>query len=434
MGINKQKHFNLMKREILFHYMKEKASLIVVAEKLGLDPTSISREIKRNRVCVSKNSHEDSLCYSCNLRNKCKKRFVCNNFNCDKFCAGCPKVQHCINYREFICKEIKKFPYCCNFCNKRSYCTLPQYRYSVDVAELKANERKLESRSGADLSIEEYNLQNDLLLNLLRNNKQSLNHILHNHQEEFHCSLKTLYRRIDKGVYAVKNYDLSIKPRLKERKHISDKYNYKHAKYLDRVGHLWSDFLVFKMHSQLSHYFEMDFLGKPMESRKEILVFRMVEMPFVIMRIVEDTTSEKIIEILNEFEEIMGLEMFQKIFPAILTDRDVVFDDFNSLEFNKNSIQRTKIFYCNSSASWQKAFVENMNKDLRTIFPKHAILNNLTQADVDYACSQMNSRCLNSIDNTTPYDLFYRVFGKEILDKLRIKKIHPDDVKLKPIC
>ena len=41
MGINKQKHFNLMKREILFHYMKEKASLIVVAEKLGLDPTSI---------------------------------------------------------------------------------------------------------------------------------------------------------------------------------------------------------------------------------------------------------------------------------------------------------------------------------------------------------------------------------------------------------
>ena len=75
-----------------------------------------------------------------------------------------------------------------------------------------------------------------------------------------------------------------------------------------------------------------------------------------------------------------------------------------------------------------------MNKDLRTIFPKHAILNNLTQVDVDYACSQMNSRCLNSIDNTTPYDLFYKVFGKEILDKLRIKKIHPDDVKLKPIC
>ena len=130
----------------------------------------------------------------------------------------------------------------------------------------------------------------------------------------------------------------------------------------------------------------------------------------------------------------MGLEMFQRIFPAILTDRDVVFDDFNSLEFNKNSIQRTRIFYCNSSASWQKAFVENMNKDLRSIFPKHAILNNLTQADVDYACSQMNSRCLNSFDNTTPYDLFCKVFGKEILDKLKIKKIQPDDVKLKPIC
>lgn len=81
----------------------------------------------------------------------------------------------------------------------------------------------------------------------------------------------------------------------------------------------------------------------------------------------------------------------------------------------------------------KKPYVENLNGQLRIMFPKHALLDDYTQDELYQAASHFNSRCLSSIDDRTPYDLFKEIFGEEILTLLKIKKIPPKEVKLKPI-
>ena len=91
-----------------------------------------------------------------------------------------------------------------------------------------------------DISEEDFAKQDLLLVDLLRNKKQPIHQIITNNKEIFKCSEKTLYRRIDAGIYTVKNYDLYLKPRLKRRNHTLSQYNYKHSDNLSRIGHLWS--------------------------------------------------------------------------------------------------------------------------------------------------------------------------------------------------
>ena len=166
--------------------------------------------------------------------------------------------------------------------------------------------------------------------------------------------------------------------------------------------------------------------------KKEILVFTITEMQFSLLYLIENATQEKITKLFDSIERI-GTNNFRKLFSAILTDRDTVFDDFASLEFHSDGILRTKIFSCNPGESNQKANLENFNAQLRVIFPKHSLLDSYTQNDLYFAASNLNSRHLNSIDDKTPADLFIEVFGIELFEALHLKKIKGDEVKLKPI-
>lgn len=143
--------------------------------------------------------------------------------------------------------------------------------------------------------------------------------------------------------------------------------------------------------------------------------------------------KKKITKLFDSIEREIGTNNFRKLFSAILTDRDTVFDDFASLEFNSDGVLRTKIFFCNPGESNQKANVENFNAQLRAIFPKHSLLDSYTQNDLYFAASNLNSRHLNSIDDKTPAVLFIEVFGMELFQALPLKKIKGDNVRLKPI-
>ena len=164
------------------------------------------------------------------------------------------------------------------------------------------------------------------------------------------------------------------------------------------------------------------------------MVLRMSDIPFVFLFLIENKTTNKIAEVFSTLEKKLGLQLFQEIFPAILTDRDIVFDDYSKIEIGNSKIQRTKVFYCNPSASYQKPFVENVNKDLRRCIPKTANLNSVTQKDIDEVASIMNSRSLASIDDKTPYDLFEQIFGEGILKKFNIRKINSNEIYFKKIA
>lgn len=432
MGKNKGKQFNITKRETLSRMIAKSNTAKEIGEILNLDPTSISREVKRNRIKVKEKEEGSTVCQTCLHKRGCVIKRVCGSLSCVQKCNGCKAIVKCWKYEQFKCGKLERFPYVCNGCPKEGYCPLEHYMYLPDTAEDMAKERLISSREGANLTYEEYEIQDALLKDRVIEKGQSIHHVLVTNKNELRCSEKTLYRRIEKGIYTVKVHHLPRQVSLKKRKY-KQKYEYNHDPKVDRTGHLFSDWLIYRYKNGITYYFQMDFLGAPHKSDKEVLVLTMKGISFSLIYIVEDATQEKVIALFDMIEEEIGIDNFRKLFTAILTDRDTVFDDFSSLEFNKDGVLRTKIFFCNAGQSNQKANVENYNAQLRPIFPKHAILNEYTQEELYFAASNLNSRCLSSIDDRTPIDLFTEIFGKDLLTLLHIKKIPAKEVKLKPI-
>lgn len=432
MGKNKGKQFNLEKRVTLERMLSKDSTAKSIAFVLGMDATSISREIKRNRVLRRDAIVDGSICSTCMHQKGCTIKKVCGSLTCNQKCNGCKAFKQCRKYVKFECKRVERFPFVCNNCSRESYCPLRQYYYYPDNADAMAKDRLVLTREGANLTEEERLAQDAILKDAIINKNQSVHHALVANKAELNCSENTLYRRIEKGVYSVKVHHLPRQVTLKKRK-IKPKYEYVHDPRIDRTGHLFSDWLVFRFKNGITYYFQMDFLGAPKKSKKEILVLMIPELTFALLYIIEDKSQEKIIELFNAIQKQLGIEWFKKLFPAILTDRDTVFDDFESMETSDDGEIRTRLFFCNPGESNQKPFVENLNGQLRIMFPKHALLDDYTQEELYFAASNFNSRCLSSIDDRTPYDLFKEIFGEEILELLKIKKIPAKDVKLKPI-
>ena len=426
-------HLCLEHRQIIKRMIIEGATAKEIGKVLGMSPTSISREVKRNRVVEEpKQISEGSICNDCLNFTICSHKRICGSLLCNQKCKGCKQIKECKYYVPYTCNKTDHWPFTCHGCFKRS-CPLKRYYYDEEKADDIAEHRLKYSRSGADITNEDYIKQNTVLISSVRDKKQSIHHVLKANEELFHCSEKTIYRRIESNVYGVKTMDLPRKPGLKPRKRIKPKYNYTHDDYLNRKGHLYSDWLVYAYKNQCTNNIQMDFLGVPHKSKKEILVFTIKGIQFTLLYLFENTTSEKVADVFDQIEKQLGIDDFIKIFGVIITDRDVVFDNYDLLEFDKDGIKRCSIFYADPSASYQKPQVENSNGQLRIPLPKHALLDEYTQEELYEVASNMNSRILNKIDDRTPYDLFVEIYGEKIAKKLNIHKVKPKDVNISPI-
>ena len=116
----------------------------------------------------------------------------------------------------------------------------------------------------------------------------------------------------------------------------------------------------------------------------------------------------------------------------MLTDRDILFKKFD--EFERSAInpneKRMKVFYCDPSASYQKGNVENVNGQIRTIFPKEDIIKGLDDETIKIINSNLNNRSLASLNGSTPYEAFKLAYGEKILQALDISYIRSKDVKI----
>ena len=124
--------------------------------------------------------------------------------------------------------------------------------------------------------------------------------------------------------------------------------------------------------------------------------------------------------------------MYSKIFQVILTDRGGEFIDPLAIEYDHKSGEKlTVVFFCNSYDSYQKGSIEEDHTLIRRIIPKGTGMNDLDQKKIDTMMSHIASYRRKSIEST-PYQIFLIMYGKDILDKLKIREIIPDQVTLKP--
>jgi len=144
-------------------------------------------------------------------------------------------------------------------------------------------------------------------------------------------------------------------------------------------------------------------------------------------------TSQSVIDVFNEQEKLLGTPVFRKLFPVILTDNGSEFSNPDALETSQfEDGKRTRIFYCDPNASWQKPHVENNHLNLRKIFPKGESIDNYTQEDVNLALSNINSLARESLNDIPAIRLFEALYGKEIIEKWRIRLVPANEVQMTP--
>lgn len=198
------KHLTLDERNIIAQRLAEGCSFKAIANELGKNCTTISREVQSHLVFKKVGSPGRTF-------NTCKHRFSC--------------------------QKLSKPPYVCNGCTKRTTsCTLEKRLYQPVTAQAEYRSVLSEARTCLSLSEAEIAHLDNIVSSLLRE-KQSLHNICVNHPDSIMVSESTLYRLVDYNLFQARNIDMPRKVRYACRK---KKKNHKVDKPC-RIGRTYQD-------------------------------------------------------------------------------------------------------------------------------------------------------------------------------------------------
>lgn len=414
------KHLTLDDRIIIEQGLNTKLSLVSIASQIGKDPTTISKEIRLNRTLKLPNSFNGKN--MCKYIHSCHLKDICNS-NCSIECRTCELCnQHCKNFSIILCHNITRFPYTCNSCPKKKSCRLQKYYYRATSSFRSYKTRLSESRQGINLDEEQlYSIDN--IVSPLIKQGQSISHIYST--QNIPCSKSSLYNYIEKNYLSVCNLDLPRKVRFRKRK----QYIHKTKDTSIRMNRTYQDFLNYMKNNPDTPIVEMDTV-EGTKGGKVLLTLLFRNTKLMLAFILNDKSANSVIHIFNMLELSLGLELFKKTFPIILTDNGTEFSNPDALEANPKGISRTKIFYCDPSASFQKGSIEKNHEFIRYVIPKGISMNNYTQDDILLMINHINSLARNSLNWTTPYDLATLLLGKKVLKKFNLTKVPASEIKL----
>lgn len=370
-------HITFEERKVINNLITTKqASAKAIGELLHKDPTSISKEVRRNRY-VSRQAYKTET--------------------------------------DTICKHTLRFPYVCNGCPLRRNikCKYKQYLYDPIKAQKQSEYNLKVTRMGINMTQEEFEALDKKISDAI-NSKRSIYDVIAS--KEVNVSQATIYRYLERNLLTVSKKDLSHTAKFKVRK---KEYEYNENRKIDRNNRTYLDYLVYINSHPNIFIHQMDFLGSIKTDSKCILTLTIPSLHFVSLFLVEKKNSNKVVNLFNQLETYLGLDNFKQLFPCILTDRDPSFSDFIGLEFSSyTGEERTHVFYCDAYVSNQKANVENMNGQLRRHFPKKASVDSLNDNYLKTVMHQINDRKIKSLSGYSPNEAFIKVYSKELLDKV----------------
>lgn len=427
MGKNKGKQLDLSKRKVLAQGLEDGKTATAIARSLGCHKSTVSREVLKYRYLSFKGEDRPSLCSTCSKNQTCTLRHRCGRMTCSAKCVGCKSLEVCDKYVKIKCHRDNRFPYVCVNCPFINSCKKNHYLYSPEKANEAALIIRRESREGLNMNEEQYRIFDETILNGNRKG-QSLYHI--QKSNNLGRCLKSIYNYSHQGKISVRPIDLPRVVTLKVRKVKTPKeYEYEENKSIDRTGHLYSDWLIYQAKKRIIVYWEMDFLGAVHDSEQTIMTLTIPQFEFVYLKVFDSPKKEDVLAFFKKLIRDLG-DDFSVVFEAIITDRDPRFNCFREIEIDEDAEVKTRIFFCNPGASNEKPSVENLNQQIRVIFPKGCLLSNITQELCDEISSNLNSRYLDSVDDKRPLDLFTTYFGEEIYKKLNLKVVSPEEVRI----
>ena len=428
------RHLSFSDRCFIEQELLQRSSFRYIGSMLHKDPTTISKEIRRNSYSKAPTMIFVG-CRECVYFKGCKNKSVCGKKRCNSLCKLCSTghpTAHCATFLPYdhYCFRRKKPPYVCNGCSDASLCTLEQRFYDARKAQ-KAYEQKLsDSRSGINMTPDDLEALNDLISPLVLKG-QPLSHIFAVHGDEIPVTRRTLYNYFDQRVFSARNIDLPRRVRYKKRKKRSEPRK-RDIQQIYRNKRTFVDFEKYTSAFPDLDVVEMDTVKGNRSSGKCLLTLLFRSSSFMIIILLPDCTQKSVIDAINKLCDTIGIRTFKKYFPIILTDNGPEFKDPWSIEKKDSGTYRTRVFYCDPYVSNQKARLEKNHEYIRYVIPKGKSMYRYSQDDINLMASHINSTARDSLNGATPYDLAALLLDKRILTLMGQFKVPADSVCLKP--
>ena len=404
-------HLTLEERKIIQAGIENGSTKAAIAQTIGKDPTTIAKEIRNHRILKPRNAYNRPV--------------VCERM---KTCPVKPCIKKCNSYVEPICKRRDKSPGACNKCEKSPHCFLDKYHYNAETAHKEYKLELTDSREGINLTASDCEKIAQIIAPLLKQG-QSVHQIFSAHPEIV-LSERTLYSYIESGVFKDFGVDcFSLKEQV-NRRQFNQKYK-KRKEHANYDGRRYADFLKFCEDNPEVPVTQMDTVYNS-PSGPYLQTFLFEKTSFMIGFIHQHKTSESMAKSIDLLQNQLGVELFSKLCPILLTDRGSEFEKYQLFEQNPDGESRLLIFYCDPMQSSQKPHVENNHNYIRDIIPNSYPLDNLTQADIDLMFAHINSTPRRSLGDKSPLEVFGFLYGDEAVIRLNIRAIPRDDVVLKP--
>ena len=423
----KNTHLTLSDRIAIEVSLRERKSFSAIAEELGKDPTTISKEIRTHiklkqaggyNPCVIRKDckHYGDLCHPC-------------KFTYGKPCHSCYQTkcfEACPDFQQLQCSKLSKPPYVCNGCQQRISCKLERHLYEAKSAQKEYEATRSESRQGFAVTSAELD-RIDRIISPLIKQGQSIHQICVNNADEIMLDERTIYNYVDAGLLSVGNIDLPRKVRYKAR-------GKKPSVRVDKQCHLgrtYEDFLEYTAANPDTPVVEID----SVEGRKggKVLMtvfFRNSNLMLAFLR--DRNSARSVTEVFEWLYETLGHEQYCRLFPIILTDRGSEFTDPVSIECTKFGEIRSRVFYRDPQRSDQKGGCEVTHEFIRRVLPKGTSFDHLQQSDILRMMSHINSYTRKKLNNQSANRLFSFLYDETILPNLGIQDIPANDINLTP--
>lgn len=415
---NKNLHLTVQERIIIEKGIENGSTKAAIALTIGKDKSTFGKEIKKHRELVHKSSYKINCA---NMKN-CSHNHVCVN---------------CADFKPFTCNRRDRSPGACSGCSKYTHCRYDKYRYKADFSHKKYREDLVDSRTGINMSYEEYKAMADIIVPLIKAG-HSPYHIVTNHPE-LNISEKTLYNYIENDIFrefGLLDINLRIKTKRKIAKKASNKYKKREdKKYLN--GRTYDDFINYTAENKNLSVVEMDMVYNDGSTGPFMQTFKFLDYSFMFIVYQEEKTAKSMVEGVDLLEKILGEDLFSEEVAIIKTDRGSEFCDAEGFEKEENESRRTRIFYCDPMASGQKGSLENNHKEIRYICPKENDLKDLglnSQEKANLIVSHINSQSKEHLKGKSPLEVM-EFMNPALYQKFKdfgIERINKDNIVLKP--
>ena len=422
------KHLSLSERAMIHSMLEQSKSFKEMGRILGRSCSTISKEI-RSHLLFQKKGCMGHAFNDCINRYDCTLSHLCSRPDCTrKYCRFCSQCHlHCHYYQKESCEKLEHPPYVCNGCGERNKCTLEKRIYSPVAAQKEYEAVRSESRSGISISEDEAVRLDELFSPLLLKG-QSIHHVCTAKAADVMFSERTIYNYVDSGIFTAKNIDLPRKVKYRPRKSRHDSFKVDRT---CRIGRTYEDFQQFLSETPDCPVVQLD----SVEGRKGgsvLLTIHFVKCEFMLAFIREHNTAASVCDVFEKLYLELRPDVFMKLFPVLLADNGSEFSDPARIETDRQGNQRTRLFYCDPSAPYQKGAIENNHEFIRRILPKGTSFDSLTQQNINLMMNHINSYARKNLGNKSPYETFRYFYGQEVLDALDTEPISSDEIILRP--